>query len=93
MTESQGTFDINKGGANTAEAYRLSVEWIGYIKKEIQLVGRQLNPSSERQLSIGRLHVDDSRVNAIGLAMSGNIEYEFSRSRDNSTSPEEGTAT
>lgn len=84
LIEISGHFDIDSGGVNEREAYRLANDWLKWLEDEIQFVHhyeRIMEPQLSKRLQIGALRFDKSRVTVKGLAAEGQVSFELDRQR------------
>lgn len=84
LIEISGCFDIDSGGVNEREAYRLAIEWLRWLEEEIRTAHhyvRIMEPEISQRLQLGTLRFDRSRVQVKGLAVEGRVSFELDRER------------
>jgi hypothetical protein len=80
--ELSGIFDIRREGIVEAEGYRLALDWIAWLNKEVEaalvLTARQ-DQEFRSRCRFGALKVDATRVQAVGLELGGRVSFEIDR--------------
>lgn len=82
--EIRGAFDIDNRGIQEAESYRLALDWLGWLRDEIEsaiVLCARLDERFRERCCLGKLELDTTRVKATGLELEGTVSFELDRER------------